>query len=159
MIKRIKKNPWPFAIVGYFVIFITAMGGWITFAVRNDMDLVREDYYEHEIRYQKHIDSVARTAAIRNEVNISCDQNHQLLIISMPKDHVRASDADAITGELHLYRPSDSKLDQRFPLALTQGAQSIPVAHLAPGLWKVRLSWNAAGSEYYFDQMIVLAAR
>ena len=36
-----QRNPWPFAIVLFFVVFISSMAAWITVAVRNDMDLVR----------------------------------------------------------------------------------------------------------------------
>ena len=56
-----KSSLWPYAIAGYFALAITGIAIFITWAVRQNMDLVRSDYYEHEILFQKHIDAVNRT--------------------------------------------------------------------------------------------------
>lgn len=155
MISKIRRNPWPYAIVGYFIVFISAMACWITYAVRNDMELERADYYDHEVRYQAQIDRATRTASIRNEVSVTYKPDQMNLTIALPRDHRRPD----TTGELHLYRPSDSRLDQRFPLALGEsGVQILNVSDLQRGLWKLRLSWTANGSEYYFDQPLVIAS-
>ena len=50
------RNPWPYAIIAWFVIFITAMTVWAVVATRNSMDLVRKDYYEEELRHQQQIE-------------------------------------------------------------------------------------------------------
>lgn len=153
MIKRIKSNPWPHAIVGYFIVFIATMATWVAFAVRNDMELERSDYYEHEIRYQAQIDRVARTAAIREQVSVTYSPGQKVIALTLPKEHLRATAA----GEVHLYRPSDSKLDRRFPLAVSgTGAQYVDVAGLPAGLWKLRVAWTANGADYYVDQAVIL---
>ena len=58
------RNPWPIAIVSYFIIFIAFIAWFITFAMRQKMDLVRDDYYDQEIRFQQQIDRVQRTQSI-----------------------------------------------------------------------------------------------
>ena len=70
-LQLIRRNPWPYAIIGWFLIFGSAMAAWVVVAVRNDPDLVRADYYEHEIGYQKHIDRLNRTAAFSGEVSVA----------------------------------------------------------------------------------------
>ena len=52
--------PGPAAIVGSFVIlhFPGVVVIFIAWAVRQDMDLVRKDYYEDEIRFQESIESL-----------------------------------------------------------------------------------------------------
>ena len=103
MIKKIRNNPWPYAIVAYFALFITGMGSWITFAMRNDMELERTDYYEHEIRFQSQIDRVARTAGFRKQVRLEYVPEQQVLNITLPKAH--AMIAGTTSGEIHIYRP------------------------------------------------------
>lgn len=148
---KMKRNPWPYAIIGYFVVFITAMASWITFAVRNDMELVRKDYYEHEIKFQQQIDRLERTAAVKANVAASYDAAAQSLSIKLPRN---------ARGELHLYRPSESKLDRRVKLELDDsGAQTLNVAELRAGLWRMRFSWEAGGKEFYFEQPLIIEAK
>lgn len=147
-----KINPWPYAITGYFAIFITGVVTWVVYATHHQDQLTRPDYYEQEIKYQQQIDTLARTAAVRSEVQVAYHLADQTISIALPENSVKS------TGTIQLYRPSDEKLDKTFALALDQhGAQTIPVAGLAAGLWKVHLSWKVEGNDFYFDQPVVLA--
>jgi hypothetical protein len=146
-----KRNPWPYAIVGYFVVFIAAMASWITFAVRNDMELVRKDYYEQEIKFQQQIDRLERTAAVKESVTVNYQPAAQIVSLRLPA---------AARGEVHLYRPSDAKLDRRVKLDLdATGTQTLNVAGLRGGLWRMRISWEAEGREFYFEEPLVIEAR
>jgi hypothetical protein len=142
-----KKNPWPYAIIAYFAVFITAMASWITFAVRNDMELVRKDYYEADLKFQQQLDKLARTRELRRDISVRLEG--PTLALVLPK-----TDAQ---GEVHLYRPSNAKLDRRLPLQLdAQGRQAIDIARLQSGLWKLRVSWQSHGEDFYFDEPIVI---
>jgi hypothetical protein len=141
-----KRNPWPYAIVAYFVIFITAMTIWIVFAVRNDQQLVRKDYYEQELKFQKDIDGQNRAANVNVFVNY--DAAKQTVTVTLP--------GAAATGSIYFYRPSNAKLDCEFTLALKNGAQPIDVANFQSGLWKIRLHWTANSAEFRYDKSLVL---
>ena len=148
-----KRNPWPYAIVAYFIVFASAIAAWITFAVRQNMDLVRKDYYEEEIRYQQQIDRQNRTQAIRSEVNVSYDGTQQAITLTLPATHARQQ----ARGTIQLYRPSDASLDRTMQLAVNaEGAQRLDAKSLRPGLWKVRVQWTAAGQDYFFDEAVVI---
>jgi hypothetical protein len=151
---KTKLNPWPIAIFAYFVVFISGVIAWVSFAMRHEDQLVRKDYYEQEIQFQNQIESVARTAPIKSLVQVRYAQSEQMVQISIP-----VSFAKAAKGELRFYRPSDSKLDESFPLALNEnGAQSISVAKLPGGLWKLRMSWRVDGADYYMEQPLMLCS-
>ena len=148
------RNPWPIAILLFFVVFISSMAAWITIAVRNDMDLVRKDYYEQEILFQKQIDRTQRTATVAAATKLDFDTATSRLSLQLPPDHVLGG----ASGKLHLYRPSDAKLDREFPFVVTNNsAQAFDLSMLAPGLWKVQLHWQANGEEFFCDQEIVIA--
>jgi len=136
-----KRNLWPYAIITYFIVFITGIVTWVSFAMRHDDQLVRPDYYEHEMKYQDQIDRVARTD--RSTAAITYDRASQSLHLQLPNTNV--------TGTVHLYRPSNARLDQRFPIT-----NHIDVSSLEGGLWKVRLNWTDLGREYYLEKPIVL---
>ena len=149
-----KRNPWPYAIIAYFIVFISGVVTWVTFAIRNDDQLVRPDYYEHEIRYQKQIDRVHRTAPIKAEILAVYDYPARKVAITLPAQTNR----DTAKGEIHFYRPSDSRLDRRFDLAIdSQFTQIFDVTEFKQGLWKVFVTWSDRGGDYYFEKILVLS--
>ena len=147
-----KRNPWPYAIIAWFVIFASAMAAWITFATRQNMDLVRTDYYEAEIRYQRQLDCLNRTAALRPKVAIHYSAATREIIVKLPAEHATSRPA----GRIHFYRPSEAALDFEVPLAIdAQGRQRIDGRNLRAGQWKVSVGWTAAGQDYSFEQTVV----
>jgi hypothetical protein len=148
-----KKNIWPYAIIAYFVVFITGIVAWVSFAARHDDQLVRGDYYEHEIKYQAQIDRLARTRALHSESAIVYDSAKKKIHITLPTE-MRGR---ALEGTIHLYRPSDARLDKRMSLSPSiDGVQQIDVAALQGGLWKLRLDWQTGDAEYYVEKSLVL---
>ena len=147
------RSPWPYAIIGWFALFGTAMAAWVVVAVRNDMDLVSADYYDREIRHQRQIDRQARTQTIQSEVKVAYDAAQQRITVTLPATHA----AQAL-GRINFYRPSDAKLDREVKLALNSaGEQMLDAKALRPGLWKVRVQWTFAGEEYFFAQTVIIA--
>jgi hypothetical protein len=146
-------NLWPHAIIAWFVIFTAALAAWITFAVRQKTDLVRSDYYEEEVRFQRQLDRLNRTAAIRSEVAINYDATKRQVTLLLPTAHLASQPA----GQIHFYRPSNASLDFQVPLAVdAAGLQRIGTGALRGGLWKVRVQWSAAEHDYFFEQVIVV---
>lgn len=147
-----RPNPWPIAIIACFVVFIGAMAAWIVYAVRQDMDLVRDDYYEQEIRYQQQLDRMNRTQPLRSEVKIAYDAAKQSITIALPAAHALEA-----KGSIRFYRPSDAKLDHELRLVVAaDGTQQIDATALRAGLWKVHVQWMLDEQEYFFDQPLVL---
>jgi nitrogen fixation protein FixH len=150
-----KRSLWPYAIAGYFGLAIAGIAIFVTWAVRQNMDLVCADYYEHEILFQKQIDAVNRTRPFVRELNVAYDMANGSLLVRLPAMHAR----EQFTGKAHLYRPSNAKLDQSIDLKpADDGTQTIDAMHLAPGLWKVRLDWTTAGESFAFEQTVVIGS-
>jgi nitrogen fixation protein FixH len=145
------KNPWPVGLVLFFIVFIGYIVGFVIFASRQKMDLVRADYYDQEIRFQQQIDRVKRTAPVMAEAGIDYDRTGEVVTVSLP---VKQND---ISGTVSFYRPSNAEMDTNVELGLDPaGRQSLSVRALSTGLWKVRIQWKSAGQEYYFEKPIVI---
>lgn len=145
-------SPWPISIVALFAIFIGGLIAFIVFATRQRDDLVRADYYEQEIRYQEHIDRINRTQDSAPTAAVRYDAREQRITIELPTAHVQGS-----SGQVHLYRPADARLDRQLPLAVgTDGVQHLDARDLRAGLWKVRVEWSVAGEEFFIDRSVVL---
>lgn len=144
---NMKRNPWPYAIVAYFAVFIAAITVWVAFATRNDPQLVRADYYEEELKFQTDIDAQSRAANV--DVSVAYDPIQQLVIIAFP--------TPVASGSIYFYRPSNPKADREFTLQLKDGAQKVNVRDFDNGLWKVRLKWLKDGAEYRRNATLVFA--
>src|SRR5262245_20652290 len=103
----VSRNPWPWAIIAWFLVFGSALGAWVAVALRQNMDLVRADYYEAEIRYQQQVERLQRTARAGQEMHIAYDAARREVALCLPAAH-RANQPD---GRIHFYRPSNAALD------------------------------------------------
>ena len=146
------RNLWPASIVGFFVVAIIFLTAFVVWAMRQREDLVSADYYEREVRYQQQLDSMNRSHALATQVVVTFDPAQQVVVITLPEDKRQGA-----TGQVHLYRPSDARLDRELPLALdVEGMQRLDARELSDGLWKVRVKWIANGQEYFLDQPVIV---
>lgn len=147
------RNPWPIAITGFFVLAIIFILSFIAWAMRQREDLVSADYYEREIRYQSHLDSINRSQTLAAQAVVTFEPTQQTIVITLP-----AAKNQGATGSIQLYRPSDARLDREVPLALNaEGIQRLDAKALRDGLWKVRVKWSVAGKDYFVDQPVIVA--
>lgn len=146
-------NPWPWALAGCLGLFMVAALGFIVFAVGQEVDLVRPDYYDQEIRYQEQIDRRERTRRLGVGPRLEERLGEGRVLFHLPA----AQRGAWVTGHLKFYRPSDARLDRQVALRPEAGGwQSIPVDGLAPGLWRVLATWRVEGREYGFDWTLVI---
>lgn len=131
-------------IIG-FVGFITLL---VVISVRMDgIELVTENYYAEEIKYQEQIDKEHLALDLAEKV-MHYDFGSKSIVLELPRGS---------SGELQLFRPSDSSLDQFFRFDLVdEQPTKIPVRHLKSGYWKFRLNWQVGGRAYYEEKKIDL---
>lgn len=145
------RNLWPFAIFAVFTCFAAGMSTMVVLACRSNTDLVSRDYYEQELRFQGHLDSLNRTQPFH--ATAKYDATSSRIVIALPAEHAGKTE----DGKIQLYRPSAAGLDQEFKLATdAAGVQTLDVAGLKNGLWKIRVTWTVAGQEYFLEQKIVI---
>jgi hypothetical protein len=148
-----RRNPWPIAIIAFFIVFATFIVSFIVFASRQRVDLVRADYYEAEIKFQQQIDRVERSRPVEAGVTVNYNEKSANITIQLPAE----SDKNA-TGQIELYRPSDARQDKNIKLAPDQtGQQQVNVRDLNNGLWKVRVTWTSSGKEFFIEKPITIS--
>jgi len=146
-------NPWPYAIIGVFVVFIAGTAGLIVMATSNRMELVSADYYEQEVRYQHQMESAKRTQALGGKASVALDAGRRQIVIAVPAEHV----GKLADGSVQLYRPSAAGLDRRLGLELNaEGRQLVEVSTMPRGLWKVRVQWKVGAEDFLLDESVKL---
>lgn len=146
------RNPWPIAIIAFFIVFASFLATFVVWALGQKQDLVTENYYEQEIRYQEQLDRLNRTQAQAVQTTVTFDAVRHCIVINLP-----AAQAAGASGKIQLYRPSNARLDHEVPLAINAGGmQTLDAKAMAAGLWKVRIHWSVNGQDYFFDQAVVV---
>ncbi len=144
---------WGMKIILAYVFFAAIVATMVTIAMKQDVSLVAADYYKQEIAYQDQIDRMENVRALEHAPKIRFQAESNSLTIAFPKQEKMHK----ANGNIHLFRPSNVRLDREFALQLDeQGKQSLAVPGLAKGLWRVKLQWEAEGKEYYHEKLLVL---
>lgn len=136
---------------GILLTIIAFVGFILTLVVisvrQDDIHLVTENYYEKEIKYQEHIEREKSAAGLDREVLVF-DSETKSMLLDLPVGAM---------GNLQLFRPSDARLDQEFPLDITEvGKTTVPLGKLKSGYWRVQLTWTENGVEFYEEKKISL---
>ena len=114
-----------------------------------DHDLVSDDYYGDELKYQVDIDKLKNSNTLTT--NISYEKTEEGLIIKFPED----IDYKKITGHMFLYRPSNKQLDFETLISLSDSYLLIPDERLVDGRWNIKIDWQYNGKSYLFKEAIV----
>jgi hypothetical protein len=150
-----QRSFWPIGILLAFLLFTGGIATCVVVACTHKSELVSDQYYDQEIKYQARIDSLERTKRLATPANAIYEPATRHLIVSLPTEHA----GKAVTGEIELYRPSAAGLDRRFKLEPdTRGLQLLDASRLPEGVWKVRVTWTVDGLEYFLDQKVILGA-
>ena len=65
---------------------------------------------------------------------------------------------EQVEGFVTFYRPSNSSMDYVLPIALSsERKQIIFTRNLADGLWRIKMSWQSEGLDYYHEEMMLQA--
>ncbi|RPI13830.1 MAG: cytochrome C oxidase Cbb3 [Ignavibacteriae bacterium] len=145
------KISWGKGILIAIVIFIAGTFIMVGISMTKNVDLVANNYYEKEIKYQEQIDKLKKTGNLQENVNI--DYNGSVVNVKFPSN----LDVSKITGEVKFYRPSDEKKDFIVPVSANiNGIIAIPAEKLNKGLWKIQVSWNFNNENYFTEQSLMI---
>jgi hypothetical protein len=146
-----KRNLWPLGIILTFVIFISGTAFLIVLAATHSTDLVNENYYEQELRFQTHLDGLQRANRLAQPATVIYAAASKHIALTLPPSHANRS----IVGNIELYRPSAAGLDRQIEFKPdTSGVQLFDATDMQSGLWKVRVTWTVDGQEFCIDQKI-----
>ena len=144
--QKSRGRTWAWGTVIVYCLFAAGTIGFVVFASTQKVDLVSEDYYKNEIVYQKQIERMNRTNALKETVTWHISGDGKTVEFKFPHNDITA-------GSIKFYRPSSSSLDKEFKVSPNgDGIQNIPVESLAKGMWKVKVEWQAKTAESFYKE-------
>ncbi|TCJ13236.1 hypothetical protein EPD60_12630 [Flaviaesturariibacter flavus] len=139
---------WGYKIAAIYILFVIGILALVFKASSQDVELVTANYYEQELKYQEVIDQKAAAA------NLSAPPRYTpttgTLQLQLPKEFA----GTAWKGHIYLYRPSDAALDVRKDISVTGRDYTLVLPRVAPGIYTVKLAWEAGGKKYFDEQTV-----
>ena len=137
---------WGKGIVITLIVFVSLMVGLVIICVKqDDIHLVTQNYYEEEMKYQNQIEQMINANSLDYKV-LLYDNQLKKVDLKLPV---------GAKGTLHLFRPSDARLDQKITFDISDiNTKAYDLKSLKPGYWKVKLTWSENGVDYFHEEKI-----
>ncbi|MBK3515718.1 FixH family protein [Carboxylicivirga marina] len=130
------------------VIFFISL---VFITTRERVDMVTEDYYPKELKYDAQMDKMKNYNALDKKVVVNVGNAFE---ITFP-DNI--ADANMIKGLVHIYRPSNKEFDVEEEIKLNeQFTMSIPLHKFQSGKYELIIEWEANGQPYLTKQDIYI---
>lgn len=112
-------------------------------------DLVIEDYYKQELKFQDQLSRETNSQTLVRDIEI--EKTGEGLLINFPP----GLDPGLIEGEILLYRPSDKEQDFSIPIELDRDQLMIPKDLLEKGRWNIIIDWSYKDESYFFKKEFI----
>lgn len=113
-----------------------------------DNDLVVEEYYKHDARFQEEMDRVKNAQDLAEKPIINTTEEGITIVFP------NSFSPDKITGTVSLYRPSNKKLD--FDTSISNPTLLIPKSKLVGGRWDINMEWQYNGKKYLTKEILYI---
>ena len=137
-------------IVILYLSFVSLIASLVILCYKQDVDLVSNDYYGQEIRFQEKIDATNNEKRSENSINHDVLENG----IVLTADSVLLS--KDFNGTITLFRPSDSKMDVQYTMNFVNHQQVIESKSLKRGVYKLQLSWVSKQISYFKEEVVFI---
>jgi len=142
------KISWGHKILIVYLAFVAGIMFLVYKANQEKFDLVTDNYYDAELKYQDVINQKQRVAELSALPVISHSTNS--VSIQLPQEFLNKN----VEGQLYLYRPSDASKDIRKNFSTQNNSVRISLDNNLSGSYEVKLSWQADGKKFYNEQRI-----
>ncbi|MCK9640084.1 MAG: FixH family protein [Prolixibacteraceae bacterium] len=138
---KVKLN-WGTGLIIFFLIFFIWVFSFVFFAMRQNNDLVSDDYYQKGATYSAQILINQRSLAYLDSIRISI-MGHQVQI-ELSKGLVKSADS----LQLYFFRSSDKTKDLRLGFKAAESPFLIDKTKLLHGRYQVFLSWSLKNEKF-----------
>lgn len=132
-----------------YTLFAVGMTSMLIMSMQFDHELVTEDYYEREMKYQGRKDAFHNMESAPFNADVSyADGKISLKFSELPENMTPS-------GTVSLYKPDQANLDEEHILALDENGTMSIVPKGLRGRYKVHVRFEAGGRDYFIKSEIL----
>jgi hypothetical protein len=144
---KIKLN-WGNSLIIFFLVFFVWVFSFVFFAMRQNNDLVTDDYYQQGAKYTDQININQRSLAYQDSLQINATASRIQLTLCKSL----AVERDSV--QVYFFRSSDKAKDRRFGFKKTDSPLMIDKNMLFHGRYLVFVSWNDRGEKFMVKKVL-----
>lgn len=144
------KISWGWKVTALYVGFAGMIIALVVASMRQDFDLVSQNYYEEEIKYQDVIDAGRNQSQLSAPMMIHASRDE--VIIEFP-DELRS---EGVAGTVRFYSPVNASWDRSYKLDVRDGRMVVSRADLEKTRYVVKIRCAMGGDSYYQESEIQL---
>ncbi len=136
------KISWGKGVVIFFIIFFIWIFLFVFFAMRQNLDLVTDDYYQKGAKYSGQIEINKRSLPYQDSLQIYTTENQ---IQIRPCKQLESS-ADSM--EVYFFKSNDKTKDIRFNFQKGDSVLVVDKRMLVHGRYQVFITWSYLNQKY-----------
>jgi hypothetical protein len=144
------KINWGYTIFIIYSVFIVGILFMVYRSSIEKKDLVSEDYYAEELKYQEIIDQSANTASLSNVIEAEVKEDE--IQLTFPSEF----NESIYKGTWKLYCAADRSKDVSGNCNIAGAKSTISYNATVKGLFQLQLTWIKDGKKYYFEKNMTL---
>ncbi len=145
------KFNWGTGIALFYGTFVLVLVFVVIRSTKQDHSLVSDQYYADDLKYQEHYDKLVNAQTLEQDLEVKNNPNLRQVELLFP------SGLGQVSGEVHFFCPSNSKLDFKVPVKTDSAfLQVVSTENMKQGLWKVKVDWKAQNKAFFKEQIITL---
>ncbi len=147
---KIKFN-WGTGIFIFLILFFISIFWFVIFSFTVRQDLVEDDYYPKELEYEQQIQKQQNVTQLGEKISIR--KEAEQLFLQFPKTQAD----DEIKGQILVYRPSDSRLDETHNIKLNSlNEQQLNTSKFRSGKYVLKIGWSYQEKAFYQEIIIFI---
>ncbi|MEI7830329.1 MAG: FixH family protein [Prolixibacteraceae bacterium] len=136
------KLNWGNGLIIFFAIFFIWVFSFVFFAMRQNNDLMSDDYYQKGANYTEQININKRSVTYQDSIQINKSASQVQIILSKGL----ALSGDSVFA--YFFRSSDKMKDMRFGFKAAESPFLIRTEKLVHGRYQVSLTWIIKNEKY-----------
>lgn len=134
---------WGKGITLFIICFIATMLGMVYIAFKQSNEMIEDNYYDREVKYQKIIDAKSNLRPLLNDFELK--DTFQFIWLKLPLAAARKIE----NGELRMIKMDRADADQTIPIE--QPETHIDKSKFQKGIYHIKLSWTSENIPYFYE--------
>lgn len=139
---------WGKGLTLVIIAFIGTMLAMVYIAFRQSNEMIEDNYYDREVKYQQIIDAKANLNPFLAEFILA--DSAQFLYLKLPK----ASTLNIENGELRMIKMDRAAADNT--LKISEAETKIDKSAFQKGSYHIKLNWDSYGKSYFYEDDLTI---
>jgi len=138
---------WGQKLIMVFIVFAIGMTYLVYRCMHVNTDLVTNEYYKDELKYQDVIDGTKMANALTGKIQLT--QDEKAITVQLPIEMKNKN----VSGDIWFYCAADVKKDRHISIETnSEATQQINKAKLLPGIYTIKFDWSSQNKHYHAEQ-------